>query len=101
MARIIFAVSGLTTFTLSRVADGVKCPLASLVPATTVGETRIPLLAIVAKTLVACIAVNEYPCPNATVGAVVPDQSFSEGNKPADSPGNPEPVLLPIPNDRR
>ena len=99
MARIILAVSGLTTFTLSRVGEGVKCPLASLVPATTVGDTRTPSFAIVAKTLVACIAVSEYPCPNATVGAVVPDQSFNIGSNPGDSPGRPDPVLLPIPKD--
>ena len=75
-----------------------KCPDASLVPAITVGDTRTPLLAIVAKTLVACIAVTEYPCPKATVGAVVPDQSETTRKSPADSPGKPEPVFVPIPN---
>ena len=46
------------TRTSSRVVAGVKWPLASLVPAITVGDTRTPLLAIVANTLVACIAVT-------------------------------------------
>ncbi len=64
----------------------------------TVGEVRIPSFARVAKTLVACIAVTEYPWPKATVGAVVPDQSATLGRIPRDSPGNPEPVLTPIPN---
>ena len=64
----------------------------------TVGDTRTPLFAIVAKTLVACIAVNEYPCPKATVGAVVPDQSETGRRIPEDSPGRPDPVLMPMPN---
>ena len=81
-----------------RVVFGVKWPAESLVPAMTVGETRIPLFAIVAKTLVACIAVREYPWPKATVGAVVPDQFETGRNSPADSPGSPELVFEPIPN---
>ncbi|CAB4827907.1 unannotated protein [freshwater metagenome] len=59
MRRSFVAVSALTARTFSRGADGVKFPLASLVPAITVGETRIPLFAIVAKTDVACMAVTE------------------------------------------
>ena len=57
--RTCAAVSGLNTFSDVRDCAGVKLPDASLVPAITVGETRIPLFAIVAKTLVACIAVTE------------------------------------------
>ena len=75
-----------------------KFPEASLVPAITVGDTRTPSLAIVANTLVACIAVTEYPWPNAIVGAEVPDQLFTGWKIPADSPGKPEPVDFPIPN---
>jgi hypothetical protein len=48
--------------------------------------------------LVTCIAVTEYPWPNATVGAVVPDQSLTGWRIPFDSPGKPEPVDFPIPN---
>ena len=44
------------------------------------------------------MAVSEYPCPKATVGAVVPDQSLTLGKIPRDSPGKPEPVFVPIPN---
>ena len=96
--RSCAAVSGLRTFSVVRDCAGVKFPDASLVPAMTVGETRTPSFAIVAKTLVACIAVSEYPCPKAIVGADVPDQSFTGCKIPADSPGRPDPVLLPIPN---
>ena len=61
MIRSLTAVSSLTTRVELLFAAGVKCPDASLVPAITVGETRTPLFAMVAKTLVACIAVREYP----------------------------------------
>ena len=54
-----FAVSELTTRWLVRPGAGVKFPLASRVPAITVGETRTPSFAIVAKILVACMAVSE------------------------------------------
>ena len=47
------------TRTESRFPAGVKWPEESLVPAITVGDTRTPPFAIVAKTLVACIAVTE------------------------------------------
>ena len=59
MMRIACAVSVLITRWLVRPGAGVKFPLASLVPAITVGDTRMPSFAIVAKMLVACIAVNE------------------------------------------
>ena len=59
--RSLMAVSSDITLELLCVAVGVKCPDESLVPAMTVGVTRIPLLAIVANTLVAYIAVREYP----------------------------------------
>ena len=98
MRRTFWAVSALITRSFARGLARVKFPFASLVPAITVGDTRTPLFAIVANTLVACIAVSEYPCPNATVGAVVPDQSETGRRMPRDSPGRPEPVLTPIPN---
>ena len=88
----------LTTRSDLRVEATVNFPDESLVPAITVGDTRTPSFAIVAKILVACIAVTAYPCPKATVGAVVPDQSFTGRNRPLDSPGSPEPVDTPIPN---
>ena len=98
MRRTFLAVSSLTTRTVVRGFAGVKFPLASFVPAMTVGDTRTPLFAIVANTLVACIAVTEYPWPKAIVGADVPDQSETGRRIPLDSPGSPEPVLTPIPN---
>ena len=57
--RIDCAVCVLITLSLARELAGVKCPLESRVPEITVGDTRIPLFAIVAKILVACIAVSE------------------------------------------
>lgn len=53
------AVCELITLSLARALAGVKCPLESLVPDITVGDTRMPSFAIVAKILVACIAVSE------------------------------------------
>ena len=57
--RSCLAVVALTTRSLVRADDAVNFPEASLVPAITVGETRTPSLAIVAKILVACMAVSE------------------------------------------
>ena len=57
--RMDCAVCELITLSLARALAGVKCPLESLVPDITVGDTRMPSFAIVAKILVACIAVSE------------------------------------------
>ena len=75
----------------------VSIRFASVVPATTVGVTRTPSFAMVAKTLVACSAVTEQPCPKEKVGSEVPDQSDTGRSKPADSPGKCDPVLWPKP----
>ncbi len=41
------------------------------------------------------------PWPIAIVGSEVPHHSSAGLSRPADSPGNPVPVELPSPNERR
>ena len=61
IARIFEAVCELKTLTDSFSLAGVYLPLSSTTPAKIDGETLTPSFAIVAKTDVDCIAVNEYP----------------------------------------
>src|SRR5436190_10706098 len=89
MARTVRAVAGLTTRTCPGAGDEVNVPSGLTVPATSVGCTRTPALAMVAYTLVAWTAFSDSPWPNDTVANCAADHFFGGVRMPRLSPGKP------------
>src|SRR5450631_2075197 len=98
MSRTVEAVAALTTRTCAGAGEEVNVPSGATVPATRLGCTRTPPLAIVAYTDVACTAVSDSPCPKDTVANWASDQVLGLDKMPLLSPGKFSPVGWPMPN---
>ena len=75
-------------------------PLGPVVPATMLGDTRTPWLAMVAYTPAICTAVAATPWPNARVYRSSPHHFYSGGSCPWLVLGSGRPVGTPTPKFR-
>src|SRR5215469_9856918 len=80
---------------------GTNRPPAAVVPATMVGGTLTPPLAMVAYTLAICTAVVATPWPKASVYRWSPHHFDGGASRPWLLPGSGSPVGTPIPNARK
>src|SRR5215831_16457483 len=94
------AVEALITRRVCGRGAGVKCPPGLVVPATMVGDTRIPRLAMAAYTPAICTAVAATPWPNARVYRSFPHHFDGGGSWPWLVLGSGRPVGTPTPNFR-